>query len=204
MNSSLAPSKTTVYVSNLAFSLTNNDLHKIFSKFGQVIKVTIVKDQYRRSKGVAFIQYLDRESAIQCSKSMDGTEMHSRRIKCSMARDNGRSSEFIKKKFYPDKSTCYECGEEGHLSYQCPKNSLGSRTPPKKKERKKRKKRQEENEYDEERQTDEEGEEPDMETLSAVIRLEQAKFESENKSDFVKKKRIKKNSYFSDEEELSD
>ena len=27
---------------------------------------------------------------------------------------------------YKDKSRCYECGEGGHLSYECPKNLVGS------------------------------------------------------------------------------
>lgn len=38
---------------------------------------------------------------------------------------------------YEDKTRCYECGEEGHLSYECPKNTLGFRKPPPKKKKKK-------------------------------------------------------------------
>lgn len=59
--------------------------------------------------------------------------MGGRTIKSSIAIDNGRAAEFIKHKDYPNKSTCYECGEEGHLSYKCTKNTLGERQPPPKK-----------------------------------------------------------------------
>ena len=34
---------------------------------------------------------------------------------------------------------CYECGEFGHLSFQCPSNILGDRTVPEKKKKKKSK-----------------------------------------------------------------
>lgn len=37
-------------------------------------------------------------------------QMFGRTIKCNIAKDNGRTTEFIKRKNYPDKSKCYECG----------------------------------------------------------------------------------------------
>lgn len=70
--------------------------------------------------------------------------MFGRTLKANIANDNGRSSEFIKKRKYTDKPICFECGTEGHLSYKCPINVLGSRDPPPKKIRKKK------SEYDEE------------------------------------------------------
>lgn len=65
--------------------------------------------------------------------------MFGRTIKSSIALDNGRSTEFIRKRQYPDKSFCYECGQEGHLSYKCPENCLGERKPPPPKKKKKKK-----------------------------------------------------------------
>lgn len=221
MSGGLAPSKSTVYVSNFPFSLTNNDLHKIFEKYGQVVKVTVVKDRNtRKSKGVAFVLYLQRDSAHQAVRALNATQLFGRTIKCQIAQDNGRATEFIRKKNYPDKSKCYECGDEGHLSYKCPKNILGEREPPPKKDKKKKKKDDEKNDFvnlsDEESEV--EGENLKAESLAAAIHFQQQKIAEESMrfggetsylssfEDFSepKRKRYKKDAYFSDEEEIDD
>jgi RNA recognition motif-containing protein len=43
MSGGLCPSKSTVYCGNLDFSLTNNDIAKIFEEFGQVAKYVVVE-----------------------------------------------------------------------------------------------------------------------------------------------------------------
>ncbi|KAK1166852.1 zinc finger CCHC-type and RNA-binding motif-containing protein 1 [Acipenser oxyrinchus oxyrinchus] len=217
MSGGLAPSKSTVYVSNLPFSLTNNDLHKIFIKYGKVVKVTIVKDKdTRRSKGVAFVLFLDRESAHNCARALNNKQLFGRTVRASIAVDNGRAAEFIRRRNYTDKSKCYECGESGHLSYACPKNMLGEREPPKKKEKKKKKKVEETEEVEDE-ESEEEGEDPALDSLSQAIAFQQARIEEDEQrrkqredangastSEDSRRPRIKKSAYFSDEEELSD
>lgn len=127
----LAPSKSTVYVSNIDYNLTNSDLFTIFSTFGKVAKVTVLKDRdTRQSRGVAFILFVTRDDALKAARSMDKKILNGRTLQASIAADNGRATEFIRKKVYKDKSRCYECGEEGHLSYECPKNFLGPRERP--------------------------------------------------------------------------
>ncbi|XP_044041639.1 zinc finger CCHC-type and RNA-binding motif-containing protein 1 [Siniperca chuatsi] len=222
MSGGLAPSKSTVYVSNLPFSLTNNDLHKLFTKYGKVVKVTIVKDKdTRQSKGVAFVLFLDRESAHNCARAVNNKQLFGRTVKASIAIDNGRATEFIRRRNYTDKTKCYECGDTGHLSYACPKNILGEREPPKKKEKKKKKAQQPEH-VEEEEESEEEGEDPTLDSLSQAIAFQQARIEEEEESQRKqallpqeddahastssdsKKPRIKRSTYFSDEEELSD
>uniref|UniRef100_A0A665TP14 Zinc finger CCHC-type and RNA-binding motif-containing protein 1 n=1 Tax=Echeneis naucrates TaxID=173247 RepID=A0A665TP14_ECHNA len=224
MSGGLAPSKSTVYVSNLPFSLTNNDLHKVIFCYETVELVTIVKDKdTRQSKGVAFVLFLDRESAHNCARAINNKQLFGRTVKASIAIDNGRAAEFIRRRNYTDKSKCYECGDTGHLSYACPKNMLGEREPPKKKEKKKKKKvQQPEHVEEEEEESEEEGEDPALDSLSQAIAFQQARIEEEEEkrkkqaclskegaahtstSSDSKKPRIKKSTYFSDEEELSD
>ncbi|XP_060185007.1 U11/U12 small nuclear ribonucleoprotein 31 kDa protein [Lycium barbarum] len=131
VSKTLAPSKSTVYVGNLDYTLTNSDLHTIFSTFGKVAKVTVVKDRVtRKSRGVAFILFVCRDDAVKAVKGIDKKVLNGRTLTASIASDNGRAAEFIRKKVYKDKSRCYECGEQGHLSYECPKNKLGPRERP--------------------------------------------------------------------------
>lgn len=217
MSGGLVPSKSTVYISNLPFDLKNNDLHKVFEKHGKIVRITVVKDRVtRKSKGVAFILFLKPEDAKACVQETNLKEMFGRTLKASIAKDNGRAAEFIRRREYPDKTKCYECGEEGHLSYKCEKNLLGERDPPPKKPRNRKKKAMKELTEEEKQYFDSSDEDvrppPDEESLSAVIRDVQEKRELEEyrykvatgeyeMGESAPRKKIKKSAYFSDEEE---
>lgn len=212
MSGGLAPSKSTVYVSNLPYQLTNNDLHKIFGKMGKVVKVTIVRDkETRKSKGLAFVLYMKKEDALKASQIIDGKTLFGRTIKCSIAKDNGRAREFIRRKEYKDKSRCYECGDVHHLSYKCPKNVLGDRQPPRSKKRKVRNQNiPSSKQIKFPRQNDSDSDIDDVhlenaafENLSSII-AESAQSKQLTSVSQPRSKKFKPNSYFSDEEELDD
>ncbi|KAI5420617.1 U11/U12 small nuclear ribonucleoprotein 31 kDa protein [Lathyrus oleraceus] len=128
----LAPSKSTLYVSNLDYSLTNSDLHTLFSTFGRIARVTVLKDRHTRlSCGVAFVQLVSRNDAQRAVAEMNKKILNGRNLTASIAADNGRAPVFIWKRVYnTETALCYQCGGHGHFSYECPKNQLGPRPRP--------------------------------------------------------------------------
>ncbi|CAH8512064.1 unnamed protein product [Schistosoma margrebowiei] len=219
MSKGLAPSKSTVYISNLPFSLTNNDIHQILQPYGKVVRVTVVKDkESRKSKGVAFVLFLDKNDAFNCANKLNNMQMFGRTLKASIARDNGRAAEFIRRREYPNKSRCYECGSFGHLSYKCEKNSLGEREQPvkKRKVRKKlnshsstsdpnnRKTQMGHDNSDNENDEDNEIDDP-LDSWSAAVQHQAELYGRQSSSQSTSKKLcIRPNSYFSDEEDIDD
>ncbi|XP_064399788.1 zinc finger CCHC-type and RNA-binding motif-containing protein 1-like isoform X2 [Halichondria panicea] len=214
MSGGLAPSKSTVYVSNLPYELTNSDIVQIFEKYGKVARVTIMKDKVtRESKGVAFVLFVDKNSAQRAILSLNHKELFGRTLKCKIADDNGRTTEFIKRRVYKDKTRCYECGEFGHLSYLCPKNTLGDREQPEKKKKTKKDTKQPGQSAAADVFSEEEEEVDDDLSLAQAISLcqDMKEYEAAGSSkaeltpsiqlnEFGKRRTIKPDSYFSDED----
>ncbi|KAL5962350.1 Zinc finger CCHC-type and RNA-binding motif-containing protein 1 [Taenia solium] len=204
----LVAALSTVYVSNVPFSLTNSDLHKLLERHGQITKVTVLKDKLtRRSKGVAFVLFLSVEDAQRCVRHLNGSEMLGRQIKASIAVDNGRAAEFIRRREYPDKSRCYECGKSGHLSYTCPNNVLGARVRPRNKRSERKRQRQSSrsvaSDERELHECEEDGvdRESIVDTWSAVVNFSRSLTDSiASGSPPRKSLKIRRDSYFSDEE----
>lgn len=62
-----------VRVTNLAEEVTEQDLHELFSPFGQISRVFLALDrETHRSRGFAFVNYVRREDAARAIKALDG------------------------------------------------------------------------------------------------------------------------------------
>ena len=61
----------------------------------------------RESKGVAFVLFVDKPSAQRAVMAMNRKELFGRTLKCNIAVDNGRTTEFIKRRLYKDKSRSF-------------------------------------------------------------------------------------------------
>lgn len=76
-----------LYVGNLAFQTTNQDLLELFAQAGTVETASIVEDRETgRSKGFAFIEMSTKEEAASAIEQLNGKELAGRTIKVNEAR----------------------------------------------------------------------------------------------------------------------
>ena len=79
-----------MYVGNLAYSVTEDDLKTLFAEFGEVANVNIIKDKFSgQSKGFGFVEMPDNSEADKAIKALNGTELQGRDIKVNQARPRG-------------------------------------------------------------------------------------------------------------------
>ena len=75
-----------MYVSNLGFQVTDEELKNLFTKFGEVTSAKVIMDRETgRSRGFAFVEMADK-AAEEAMKELDGTQIDGRSISVSKAK----------------------------------------------------------------------------------------------------------------------
>ncbi|MBN1755206.1 RNA-binding protein [bacterium] len=76
-----------IYVGNLAHETTEAELREAFQAYGEVEKVTIIKDRYSgESRGFGFVEMPSKEEAQSAMKELNGTELKGRALTVNEAR----------------------------------------------------------------------------------------------------------------------
>ena len=76
-----------IYVGNLAYSVTGDDLTELFSEFGVVTSVNLIADKFSgQSKGFAFVEMADNGAAETAIKDLNGKEINGRALKVNEAK----------------------------------------------------------------------------------------------------------------------
>lgn len=83
-----------LYVGNLAFTSTEQDLQDLFGQHGAVDSVAVITDRDTgRPRGFAFVEMRDSEAAQAAIRALDGRDFGGRNIKVNEAHDrNERGS----------------------------------------------------------------------------------------------------------------
>jgi RNA recognition motif-containing protein len=76
-----------IYVGNLSYEMTEEDLQKAFEGFGQIESLRIIKDKFSgQSKGFGFVEMPNNADAQSAISGLNDKELNGRTLKVNTAR----------------------------------------------------------------------------------------------------------------------
>jgi RNA recognition motif-containing protein len=76
-----------IYVGNLPYSVTDDDLQEMFSEFGELTSAEVVKDKFSgQSKGFGFVDMPDNADAEEAIRSLNDQPVQGRKLTVNEAR----------------------------------------------------------------------------------------------------------------------
>ncbi|WP_243545539.1 RNA recognition motif domain-containing protein [Pseudodesulfovibrio tunisiensis] len=79
-----------IYVGNLSWSTTNEDLHSLFAEYGDVTSARVIEDRETgRSRGFGFVE-MDDDGATKAIEALNGSNFMGRDLRVNEARPRER------------------------------------------------------------------------------------------------------------------
>jgi len=76
-----------IFVGNLSFETTDEDLRTEFSAFGELSSVNVLKDRFtNKSRGFAFVEMPNKEEAVKAVEALNGKSINGRTINAAEAK----------------------------------------------------------------------------------------------------------------------
>ena len=76
-----------IYVGNLAYEVTQDDLREMFEEFGQIESVSVITDKFSgRSKGFGFVEMPSKDEGQAAIDDLNGKELKGRDLNVNEAR----------------------------------------------------------------------------------------------------------------------
>lgn len=80
-------SQNKIYVGNLSFDSTSDDIREEFAAFGEVADVTVISDRETgASRGFGFVEMGSESDAQSAIQGLNGREFHGRQLNVSLAK----------------------------------------------------------------------------------------------------------------------
>ena len=77
-----------IYVGNLHYGITEDDLKEVFAEYGEVESVKIISDKFSgRSKGFGFIEMPNDEDGQKAIEELNDADLKGRNMKVNQARE---------------------------------------------------------------------------------------------------------------------
>jgi RNA recognition motif-containing protein len=81
-----------IYVGNLPYDVSREELNELFGQFGQISSVNLISDKFTgRSKGFGFVEMASDQEADKAIQSLHETELKGRNITVNEARPRENS-----------------------------------------------------------------------------------------------------------------
>lgn len=78
---------TKLFIGNLDYTVTSDDLRDAFSKFGTVVDAVVITDrETKRSRGFGFVEFSSEEEAKKAIEGMNQQELKGRKINVNEAK----------------------------------------------------------------------------------------------------------------------
>jgi len=78
---------TNIYVGNLAYSVTSDDLREVFAEYGEVSSCNVIMDKFSgRSKGFGFVEMPDSSAASAAIEALNEQDLQGRNMRVNEAR----------------------------------------------------------------------------------------------------------------------
>jgi RNA recognition motif-containing protein len=82
-----------IYVGNLNRQASESELKDLFTQYGEVKSVKIIKDNFSgEPRGFAFVEMMDNNSGDQAIKELNSAELGGRRLKVNEAKPKNAST----------------------------------------------------------------------------------------------------------------
>jgi RNA recognition motif-containing protein len=79
--------RVNIYVGNLSYQVTDEDLRATFENYGEVASATVIKDKFSdRSKGFGFVEMPRQGEAESAIKELNGMDLKGRALTVNEAR----------------------------------------------------------------------------------------------------------------------
>lgn len=76
-----------IYVGNLSYEITDDEVRDIFSPHGEISSVSIIKDKFSgQSKGFGFVEMPNQAEAEEAIKTLNESDLKGRNIKVNQAK----------------------------------------------------------------------------------------------------------------------
>jgi RNA recognition motif-containing protein len=76
-----------LYVGNLSFDVTEDELHELFEAQGEVVSAKVITDRETgRPRGFGFVEMQQSEDAQKAIQNLDGQDFKGRNLKVNLAK----------------------------------------------------------------------------------------------------------------------